>query len=53
MKRLPTILLMALATLAAMLNTGCTTTGSSARSEGDRSGVTVFGDIDTGVSRVR
>lgn len=32
---------------------GCTTTGSTARSDGDRSGVTVFGDIDTGVSRVR
>lgn len=53
MKRFPTILLMALATLAALLNTGCTTNGSSARSEGSRSGVTVFGDIDTGVSRVR
>ena len=53
MKRFSTVLLMALATLAGLLSTGCTTTGSSARFEGSGSGVTVFGDIDTGVSRVR
>lgn len=41
------------AALTALAGAGCTTTGSSARSDGDRSGVTVFGDIDTGVSRVR
>lgn len=49
MKRFLLILLM----MGALAGTGCTTTGSNARSGGDRSGVTVFGDIDTGVSRVR
>ena len=45
------VLMLALACAAG----GCTTTGSSSResSESNRSGVTIFGDIDAGVSRTR
>ena len=45
------VLMLALACAAG----GCTTTGSSSRDNpaNGRSGVTIFGDIDAGVSRTR
>ncbi len=49
------ILWVAAATLAVLLGGlgGCTTLGSSTDRSSAGSGVTVFGDIDAGVGRVR
>jgi len=52
----PNLPRMALAALICLAATACTTTGSSSAARPDtepRGSVTIFGDIDAGVSRVR